>query len=531
MHYTSVFFAMPWLRNNTKRPFVNIAKRDRFSVHGGQILIEALCRRYKIWDDFPEAQLPNPIGGFSSQAMVAQLLFSFAMGVPILESGDRFRRDPVLLELLGLESAADEATLRAWLEGQTPESVQALRRLNSRMVRQAVVEGGAANNTPASARVLRLVNSKLLPRTVVKAEAEKKEPIAFLPIVLADTKFPMRTPGASGDHPGQSTLSWQTLSIGQFLLDGTWGNEPEDSISRWSRLERLLTTHRESWTEREACFHYGNAPDDPDDPNYRTVVAKAGFAMWTAPADFKTEPATNVFARQSIGGGWKPAEPGDLFADQYAILPLRNDKGTVAAARSKHDADQPENNRYLFMPATLAHQHQRVDGIFQLHNSLKEQPKVADEMLDSFALRILPFDDPIENAAYFALATLAFNLIVAVRDFILPPELREWPIEKIIHEVLLAPVRLSKRGRQRYASIWFPEGWLQPCQKLVAAHFPRPKRGRPPGWRKAIVVKTSGGRRRKRAPNLDPLPDVRPDLAPQAGGVAEDAARREPESF
>jgi hypothetical protein len=121
-------------------------------------------------------------------------------------------------------------------------------------------------------------------------------------------------------------------------------------------------------------------------------------------------------------------------------------------------------------------------------------------------------------------------LVVALRDFVLPPELREWRFEKIIHEVLLAPAKLISGQRQRWVRIWFPGVWLQPCQKLIAEGFPRPKPGRPPGWRKAVVVKTSGGRRRKRGPNLDPLADVHPDSAAQAGGVTEDTARREPGS-
>jgi hypothetical protein len=491
MHYASELYTMLWLRTKTKRPFLIVESREKWSekcsLHGGQILIEALCQRFKLWDEFPEAQLPKPTGGVLSQAVVAQLLFSFTMGVPNLESGDRFRRDPVLLELLGLESTADEATLRAWFQGQTWDSVRALRGLNSRMVHQAMAEGGAAHNTLGSPLVLRRVSSKLSPRAVVKAEATKKEPIAFLPIVLADTKIPARMPGASDDQLRQSAISWQTLSIGQFLLDGTWGNEPEDDGSPWSGLKGFLTTHRESWNGKEACFHYDEAPDDP---SYRKVVATSGFTMWTAPAGFDTEPATDSFVRRSMGGDWQPAESGDHFADEYAILPLRDNGGTVAAARSKRNADQPAKDQYLFMPAGMAHPHQSVEGIFQFHESLKERPKVVDEMLESFTLRSLPFDSPVENAAYFALASLAFNLIIALRDSVLPPELRNCRLERIIHEVLLAPAALLKPSRQRKIRILFPDGWLQPCQKLMAEEFRPPKKGRPPGWRKAVVVKT-----------------------------------------
>ncbi len=323
-------------------------------------------------------------------------------------------------------------------------------------------------------------------RSVPKGGADKKEPIAFVPIVLADSEFPARTPGASYGHTERSPHAWQTLSIGQFLLDGTWDNGSWDHTARWSRLERLLANHREFWNGSKACFHYHSAPEDL---SYREVIGKSGFAMWTAPAHFDREPQADGSALLSMSGLRKSAESGDPFAEEYAILPLPNQKGTLAVARCKPDADPPARNRYLFMPTTQVHQ--RVAGIFQLHESLEKQPKVVDEMLDTFSLRELPFAEPNENAAYFALATLAFNLIVALRDFVLPPELRGWPLQKIIHDILLAPARLITLRRQRWARIWLSEDRQPPFAKLVEEQFPKPKRGRPTGWRKSNAVKTS----------------------------------------
>jgi len=469
------------------------------------------------------------------------------MGVPILESGDRFRRDPVMLELLGLESAADEATLRAWLEGQDWQGLRVLRAMNSNLVRQVMSEWGAAIN-PTSAKAFRLVHTKLLSLADLKAQAERKskagdnaqsngaKSVEFLPVVLADTVFPVRTPEASEGQPAQAQRCWQTLSIGQFLLEAGWEEDPREDISHWTALKSLLTDHRDLWRGKEACFHYHNAPKDlvndtPKNQDYRGIVGQAGFSMWTAPSDYRIEQLPTPYSVCPGSGerGWELADSNDPFADAYAIFRLPEDRGTLVAARGKSKADQLPRPQCLFMPTTQ--RDQRPASVLQLHASLEERPRVVDEMLDELAQRSVLLDKPTGNAAYFALATLAFNLIVTLRDSVLPPELRNWRLEKIIHEVLLAPARLSKRGRQRYASIWFPEGWLQPCQELMAAQFRPPKRGRPPGWRKAVVAKTSGGRRPKRAPKLDPLPDARPDSAPQAGGVAEDAARREPESF
>jgi hypothetical protein len=532
---------MPWLRKKTRRPFFTVENGEKCSLHGGQLLIEALCQRLKVWDEFYESQLPNPTGRFLSQAIVAQLLFSFTMGVPISESSALFRREPVLLELLGLDSAADEATLRAWLEGQDWRSVRLLRGLTFNLLRNLVAER-TAGNLPASVQVPRLVNFELVPRAVLKAAATRKtkaseklqvESVALLPVVLADTEFPVRTPGASDGQTAGAQASWQTLSIGQFLVEAGWGQEIWEDTSSWAALRNLVTANRESWVNQEACFHYHHPPadlenDTSENQEFRKIIREAGFSMWTAPARFATEPRIDAYQRLSIGGEkWKRAESGDHFADEYGMLPLADGGGMVAAARSK--GDKPEAYRYCFVPTGQAHQERAC--IFQLHASLEKRPKVVDEMLDGSALRRLPLDNPVGNAAYFALATLAFNLIVALRDLELPPELRDWPVLKIIREVLLAPATLVTGSRQRKIRIGFPECWLQPCQQLVDDYIPRPQRGRPRGWRKSNIVKAPNKRRRKRTPNLDPLPDVRPDSAPQAGGLAEDAARREPESF
>ena len=535
---------MPWLRKKTKRPFVNIVKRQRFSVHGGQLLIEALCRRFKIWDDFPEAKLQKPPGVGLSQEVVAQLLFSFAMGLPFSKSGECFRRDPVLLELLGLESATDEATLLAWLKAQTWEGVRTLRDLNIRLVRQIVADGIAANSASAGTQLLRLVDSDLMPRPEPVGEDKRKgkatqEPpgkaeksAAFLPVILADSVFLVRRTEGSAGQASPPDHSWQTLSVGQFLLEVGWSHEHWEEDVNWLELERLLTDSRELWSATATCFHYKDAPESlqkgaPASQDYRKIIARAGFSMWTVPAHFDTEPSTNPYLRLSLGvKGWEPAVAGDAFANEYRVLPL-GDEGTVVAARLKH-ADKRVECRYLFIPTGQARQ--RVESIFRLHRSLEEQPKTTDEMLDVLGLRNLPVTDANGKGACIAVATLAFNLIVALRDFVLPPELREWSLDRVIREVLLAPARLSSRQRQRWAWIWFPEDWLQPCQNLLATYFPRPKRGRPRGRRKSGVINTSSKHRRKRGLRSDPSPRVRSDSAVPAHDAADDAGVRDSQS-
>lgn len=111
---------------------------DQARAHGGQVLVEALCRRFGLWkriQEEPALEHRKRTGaGFAPVANITQLLFTFTSGGASLADAERLGEDRVLLDLVGLEKGADQTTLGEWLRAQTPESARALHRINAEWV-------------------------------------------------------------------------------------------------------------------------------------------------------------------------------------------------------------------------------------------------------------------------------------------------------------------------------------------------------------------------------------------------------------
>jgi len=111
---------------------------NQATAHGGQVLVDALCRRFGLWERVhkePKLEVRKRTGaGFSPVGLVAQLLFTFTSGGVSLADAERLGKDGVLLKLLGLAKGADQSTVAEWLRAQNKDRVIALHRINAELV-------------------------------------------------------------------------------------------------------------------------------------------------------------------------------------------------------------------------------------------------------------------------------------------------------------------------------------------------------------------------------------------------------------
>src|SRR5947207_5055418 len=92
-----------------------VTNSDQATAHGGQVLVDAFCRRFGLWERIHKEPSLDPRQrtgvGFSPVANVAQLLFSLTSGGASLADAERLGKDRVLMKLLGLANGADQTTL------------------------------------------------------------------------------------------------------------------------------------------------------------------------------------------------------------------------------------------------------------------------------------------------------------------------------------------------------------------------------------------------------------------------------------
>ena len=113
---------MPLFTKRKTRLHIQLANSDQSTAHGGQVLIDALCRRFNLWKRIQDQPLLDPRkrqgAGFSPAAIVAQILFSLTSGGAGLADAERVGKDKALMGLLGLQAGADQSTLGEWLGSQ-----------------------------------------------------------------------------------------------------------------------------------------------------------------------------------------------------------------------------------------------------------------------------------------------------------------------------------------------------------------------------------------------------------------------------
>ena len=104
----------PFTKRKTKL-HIEITNSNQATAHGGQVLVDALCRRADLWKrihDEPSLAVRQRLGaGFTPVAIVAQFLFAFTSGGASLADAERMGHDRVLMDLLGLAKGADQTTL------------------------------------------------------------------------------------------------------------------------------------------------------------------------------------------------------------------------------------------------------------------------------------------------------------------------------------------------------------------------------------------------------------------------------------
>src|ERR1700689_4508183 len=105
---------MPSFTKRKTKLHLELTHSDHATAHGGQVLVDALCRRFDLWQRIQQAPAlevrKRQNVGFSPAANIAQLIFALTSGGASLGDAERIGQDRVLRDLVGLEKGADQTT-------------------------------------------------------------------------------------------------------------------------------------------------------------------------------------------------------------------------------------------------------------------------------------------------------------------------------------------------------------------------------------------------------------------------------------
>lgn len=442
---------MPSYTKRRTRFHLELGNSAQATAHGGQVLLDALCRRFGLWAAIQAEPSLDPrkrvTAGYSPTALVAQLLFTLTSGGASLADAERLGQDAVLLELLGLAKGADQSTLGEWLRAQTKESVQALHRINA-----ALVDWASREARPA--------------RWLHGGEVE---------VFFDDTQIEVsgkHFEGARLNYEGNRALGWQTLWYGPWLLDGILDGAGDVS----AHLPELLQAHQHRWAGRPS---YCYADSGSSAGKYLNALGAAGFARWSVSYNKWTDkldqlvaalPETEWSALPPAGepqeqSAWVRHQPGEAQAAQ-----------TFAALRWKEDGDLFWRYAYVVCQPGEGVMPQ---GVFARHRLKGAKEQGFSEVLSGLDLHHPPCASLVANQAYYAIGMLAYNLLVSLKLLDLPDEALGWRVSTLIRQLLTVPVSVSAHARYRVARICIPAGWLRWWRLFVDRWVPKRQPGRP----------------------------------------------------
>jgi hypothetical protein len=230
-----------------RRIDIEFRPSNRATAHGGQFGMNGLAHEFGLWDRVKKDRRLDPRThcgkGFDPCVYVAAFIFSFTSGGDSLADAGRLDDDDSLKAILGVEKFPDETALGEWLRNIGDEGAAALREIVQEFVQWAL---GCA-------------------------KSERLLHVGQLESFFDDTQLEVSGQcfeGAKLNYAGKVALSWQTLWVGPFVVDGVVGSpadhkeplssgETGNDVSAW--LPEMIERNKHLWAGQTSYLYADSA--------------------------------------------------------------------------------------------------------------------------------------------------------------------------------------------------------------------------------------------------------------------------------
>ncbi len=427
---------MPLITKRSPKIRFEFVPAKKQSTLGGLPALEALAQRFDLWKKL--RALPGldarvrTTHGYSPELIVGQMLYSLCSGGSSLADAERLNDEPLARQLARVQRFADQTQLGEWLRKQTAVSVAGFWQLISEFVQWVIAQAEPARWTYAG-----------------RAE-----------VFFDDTQIEVFGPtfeGAKINYNGDRSLSWQTLWYGPFLLAGQLGSPGDVSEA----LPSLLAGHRQLWPARACDFL---ADSGSSSAAYLQAIDQAGFTHWNVSYNkWTTVPERTAAALPE--GAWTTAyqtrwRDGTEVTEQHAGLrhtPAESDFTFPLAVARWKQADE-----MFWRYAFVAHDERRSDAaaVMARHRLKGGKEQLFKEVLRGLDLHHPPCESLVANQVFYAIATLAYNLMKAVQLLCLPEECQSWTVPTLLKQMVRLPATLVRHARRLVARVEVPVSWL-----------------------------------------------------------------------
>jgi Transposase DDE domain group 1 len=427
---------MPAIHKGSPKIKFQFVASKRQSVLGGLPAIEAMAQEFGLWSRLRRLSLIDPRkrkgSGFGPDAIVAQFIYCFAAGGASLADAERLEEDSLARRLARMDSFADETTLGEWLRAQTPESVRAFWELIREFIAWAAQRAQAGR-------------WKYGGRAEVFFDDTQLE--------LSGRKFE----GAKINYNGDLALSWQTFWFGPWLADGQLGSPGDVSDA----LPAMLEGNQSLWAQGESDFL---ADSGSSAAKYLQTISAAGFTNWSVSYNKWTSALERTAAAQPESAWSAPVtsvwRDGSPITEQHCLIrhtPEQSEQTfEFAAVRFLKEGEMFWNYRFLACEGAR----RDAAAIFARHKLKGEKEQLLKEVLRGLDLHHPPCAELQANAMFYAIAALAYNLLVTVKLLCLPEECQSWQVKTMLRQIIRLPATLVRHARRLLVRVEVPARWL-----------------------------------------------------------------------
>jgi hypothetical protein len=103
----------------------------------------------------------------------------------------------------------------------------------------------------------------------------------------------------------------------------------------------------------------------------------------------------------------------------------------------------------------------------------RDKERAFSDLLSDLDLHHPPCQDLQSNRIFYALATLAYNALLALKLIHLPESEQPKRVRTLIRHLLLVPVELTRHARQLKACLYLPAGWIAWWRGYLAQWLPQ----------------------------------------------------------
>jgi hypothetical protein len=455
-----------------KRSNVDLVLEDAqtTTAHGGVIAIDALAKDFGLWEKIKGHksmdQRRDTKRGFSPEVIVAQLILSLCSGGISLADAERFGKDSALGKLLGLEKMADESTLGEWLRGQDRHSLSELWALNHDLV-QWILE---------------------------RSEPARVRHGGQLEVFFDDTQIEVSGKcfeGAAKNYEGNLSYSWQTLWVGPFvgqayLMSGNTSASAclKDCLGATEKLWKKASQEGKAHFYADSASSSGEHINQIDQIGWNWTVS---YNKWLDKLDVLSSqlPPTDWSKSFEITGrngqpmieqyGWVKHTPGTTERTQLFA---------VARFKSLDEGDLFWRYAYVVGGCTNGQWKEHIPEdarrVFERHHLKGAKEQGFHQLLSDLDLHHPPCKDQLANEFYYALTSLAFNLLMGLKVLHLDDDKQAWTVRTLIRYWLTVPVKLSQHAHRTRARIFVPKAALRWWRIFIQEKLPPRSPGRPP---------------------------------------------------